>query len=211
MENRDIKRNMREELANILTHGLGFLLSVIGLTVLVAWSAESKNTYKIVSVGIFGSSLVLLYGASTLYHASSSEFRRFFKLLDHIAIYLLIAGSYTPFALVTLRGPWGWSLLGIIWGLALLGIVYKIFFIGRFKYFSTICYVLMGWTALVAIQPLIDNLGEQGFAWIVAGGFAYSAGVIFFLWERLPYHHSIWHLFVMGGSACHFVAVLVYV
>lgn len=202
----------REELANSITHAIGVALSLAALVILVVYAAMQGDGWKIVSFSIYGTSLVLLYTASTLYHSFSSErAKHYLKILDHAAIYLLIAGTYTPFLLVMIRGNWGWTLFGIIWGLAITGIIFKLFFVNRFRIISTIIYLLMGWLILVAFRPLIAHVPENGLYWLLAGGLSYSFGVIFYLWEKIPYHHAIWHLFVLGGSIFHFFAVLFYV
>ncbi|HEX7504939.1 MAG TPA: hemolysin III family protein [Syntrophales bacterium] len=201
-----------EELVNSLTHGTGALLSAAGLIVLVALACLHGTTLQIVSCSIYGTTLVLLYTASTLYHTvRSPRLKHIFKVIDHSCIYLLIAGTYTPFMLVTLHGSLGWTLFGLIWALAAAGIVFQIFFVYRFKILATVAYVLMGWVAVVAIKPLLEALPAGGFDWILAGGLVYTAGAFLYLWKRLPYNHAIWHLFVLGGSACHYVAVLLYV
>lgn len=202
----------REELANSITHAIGVALSLAALVILVVYAAMQGDGWKIVSFSIYGTSLVLLYTASTLYHSFTSErVRHYLKIFDHAAIYLLIAGTYTPFLLVMIRGAWGWTLFGIIWGLAIVGIIFKLFFVHRFRIVSTIIYLLMGWLIIVAFRPLIANVPENGLYWLLAGGLSYSFGVIFYLWEKIPYHHAIWHLFVLGGSIFHFFAVLFYV
>lgn len=202
----------REELANSITHAIGMALSLAALVILVVYASIQGDGWKIVSFSIYGVSMLLLYTASTLYHSFSSErAKHYLKIFDHAAIYLLIAGTYTPFLLVMLRGAWGWSLFAIVWGLAILGIIFKLFFVHRFQIFSTIIYLLMGWLIVVAFRPLIANIPERGLYWMLAGGLFYSFGVIFYLWERVPYHHAIWHLFVLAGSICHFFAVLFYV
>lgn len=201
-----------EEIANCITHGIGLILSICGLSVLVTLACIKGDGSHIVSCAVFGGTLVLLYGASTLYHAfKHSRANRILKTLDHSCIYLLIAGTYTPFVLVTLSGTLGWTLLAIVWGMALFGIFFKVFFVYRFQIFSTILYLIMGWLAIVAIKPLVNSLPSGGIWLIAAGGLLYSAGVIFYIWKRLPFNHSIWHLFVLGGSTCHFLAVLLYV
>jgi hemolysin III len=201
-----------EEFANFITHGIGFILSIGGLSVLVALACLKGSGPHIVSCAIFGSTLVLLYGASTLYHAfKKSKANRVFKTIDHSCIYLLIAGTYTPFVIVTLHGTLGWTLLAIVWAAALCGIFFKVFFVYRFKILSTILYLIMGWMAVVAIKPLVNSMPAGGVWLIAAGGLLYSLGVVFYIWNRLPFNHSIWHLFVMGGSTCHFLAVLLYV
>lgn len=202
----------REELANSVTHGIGIALSLAALVILVVYAGMQGDGWKIVSFSIYGTSLVVLYTASTLYHSFSSErAKHYLKIFDHSAIYLLIAGTYTPFLLVMIRGTWGWTLFGIIWGLAIIGIIFKLFFVHRFHIVSTIIYLLMGWLIIVAFRPLITHVPERGLYWLLAGGLSYSFGVVFYLWERIPYHHAIWHLFVLGGSIFHFFAVLFYV
>ena len=198
-----------EELANGLTHGAGLLLSVVGLCILVVFATTGGSVTHIISGTVFGVSLVFLYTASTFYHFSRiPRLKRFLQTLDHIAIYVLIAGSYTPFLLINLRGGWGWTLFGVIWGLALAGAVFKIFFTGRFNIFSTFVYLAMGWLVIIATKPMLEAVSFHGLIWIAGGGLFYTFGIGFYAWERLPYHHSIWHLFVLGGSTCHFFAVL---
>jgi len=197
-----------EELANRLTHGFGALLSVAGLVLLVMASVRYGDAWHITSSAIFGTTLVLLYSASTLYHSFEPEnVRRLLQKFDHAAIFLLIAGTYTPFMLVTLRGPWGWSLFGVVWGLAVAGIVLKFWFAGRFNFVSTLIYLGMGWLVMIAIKPLITGLPRGGLAWLIAGGLCYSGGTFFYLREKMRYHHAIWHVFVLGGSVCHWIAV----
>jgi hemolysin III len=201
-----------EEVAHSVTHGVGLLASVAGLVVLVVQAAATRDPWRITACAVYATTLVLLYGTSTLYHAlSATRARRVFRVLDHSAIFLLIAGTYTPFALVSLRGPWGWSLLGIVWSLALLGITAKAVFGTRWPILSTALYVVMGWVVLVAVKPLVANVPPAAIAWLVAGGLAYTSGLVFYAWTRLRYSHAIWHLFVLAGSACHFVAVARYV
>ncbi len=197
-----------EERANRLTHGLGAALSVAGLVVLVVAAVQRGDAWHITSSAIFGATLVLLYSASTVYHSfERASTRLLLQKFDHAAIFLLIAGTYTPFSLVTLRGPWGWSLFGVVWGLAVVGIVMKFWFAGRFNFISTLIYLGMGWLVMIAIKPLLALLPGAGLAWLLAGGACYSGGTIFYLWEKLPYHHAIWHLFVLGGSVCHWIAI----
>ena len=201
-----------EEIANSVTHGIGALLSLIGLIVLVNTANHSGDLWRVVSFSVFGGSMLLLYLASTLYHSIQAPRVKFtFKKIDHIAIYILIAGSYTPFTLVSFRGSVGWTMFGIIWGIAVIGIIYKIFFIGRWRRFSTILYLGMGWIAVAAIQQMLETVEMEGLLWMAAGGLFYTSGVIFYVWKKLPYHHAIWHGFVMGGSACHYIAILYYV
>lgn len=201
-----------EELANALTHGLGAVLSIAGLTVLVARAALYGDVWHVVSAAIFGASLVTLYTASALFHSIPLARPKYvLRIVDHSLIYVLIAGTYTPFTLVTLHGTWGWSLFGFTWGLAAIGIVFKVFFTGRFEALSLGVYLLMGWCGVVAFEPLWHTLPSAGLAWLVAGGVCYTAGVAFYTLERLRYHHAIWHLFVLAGSACHYFCILFYV
>jgi hemolysin III len=199
----------REEIANVLTHGAGAVASVAGAAVLLSVAATYGDGWKVASSAVFGATMVLLYAASTLYHAARTPaVKARLKVLDHCAIYLLIAGSYTPFALVGLRGGWGWSLFAVAWTLAAAGTVFKLFFIDRFPRLSTATYIAMGWLAVVAIGPMVQRLPAATLAWMVAGGVVYTAGTVFYHSRRIPYAHAIWHLFVMGGSVCHFAAVV---
>ena len=198
-----------EEMANSLTHGAGLALSIAGLSVLVTLAALRADAGTVVGCAVFGTSLVVLYAASTLYHAlRARRWKRVLRVFDHAAIFLLIAGTYTPFMLANLRGPWGWSLFGVVWALAAAGVVLKAFFTGRFDILSTLLYLFMGWLALLAIRPLMGALPHDSLVLLFAGGAAYTAGTLFYAWSRLPYHHAVWHLFVLAGSACHFFAVL---
>ena len=197
---------------NAYTHLVGALLALAGAVVLVVLGAMKQDAWKIVSFAIYGASLVMLYSASTLYHSTRGRLKAFFRKLDHTAIYLLIAGSYTPFTLVTLRGPWGWWLFGVIWVLALLGILQEFWLGKRTRVLSLIIDVRRGWIALVAVMPLVDTLSLAGFAWLAAGGLAYTAGIFFYVYdERFTHWHGIWHLFVVAGSALHYIAILLYV
>jgi hemolysin III len=201
-----------EEVAHSITHGIGLLAAVAGLVVLVMLAAATRDPWRITACAVYATTLVLLYAASTLYHAlSATRARNVLRVLDHSAIFLLIAGTYTPFALVSLWGPWGWTLLGIVWSLALLGVTAKAVFGTRWPIVSTILYVCMGWVVLIAIRPLVEHVPPGGIAWLVAGGLAYTGGVVFYAWTRLRYGHAIWHLFVLAGSVCHYVAVVLYV
>ena len=201
-----------EEILNVATHGMGFLMSVAALIILVIFASLYGNAWHIVSFSIYGASLVILYLASTAFHlVQKQKIRNWLNVFDHISIYLLIAGTYTPFLLVTLRGPWGWSFFGIVWGLAIAGIVLKLFFTGRFSLVSTIIYVALGWIILIAISPLSNALSFDGLMWLLAGGICYSVGAVFFLLNKLPFNHAIFHVLVVAGSACHFVAVFWYV
>ena len=199
----------REELANVVTHGAGAVASLVGAAVLLSVAALQGDAWKVASSAVFGTTLVLLYTASTLYHAARSPVAKArLRVLDHCAIYLLIAGSYTPFTLIGLRGGWGWSLFGVVWGLAVAGTVFKLFFMDRFPRLSTATYLAMGWLAAVAVVPMVQRLPAATLGWMVAGGLSYTVGTVFFVNRRIRYAHAIWHLFVIGGSACHFAAVL---
>jgi hemolysin III len=199
-----------EELANALTHGVGVALSVAGLAVLVTLASLRGDAWGITSTAIYGTTLVLLYTASTLYHSFRAEAaKRLLRKFDHAAIFLLIAGTYTPFLLVSIRGPWGWSLFGVIWGLAIAGVAAKFWLTGRFRLLSTLLYLGMGWLVVVALRPMLQSVPPTGMWLLLAGGLSYTLGTIFYAWKRLPYHHAIWHMFVLGGSACHFFAVFV--
>lgn len=201
-----------EELMNALTHGLGAVLAVAGLIALTVSACLYGGVWHIVSFSIYGVSLVLLYLASTLYHSFRGErLKKVFKVFDHSAIYLLIAGTYTPFTLVPLHGTLGWVIFSVVWSLAVIGIVFKLFFAHRFKVLSTLCYLGMGWFIVAAMKPLMAALPPWGLYWLIAGGVFYSAGTIFYLARRLPYHHAVWHLFVLAGSIAHFISVYYYV
>lgn len=201
-----------EERINIVTHAIGLLMSVSALTLLVVFASLKGTVWHIVSFAIYGASLVILYFASTVFHlAQNQKTRNALNVFDHAAIFLLIAGTYTPFALVTLHGAWGWTIFGIVWALALIGIVLKLFYTGRYNLLSTIIYLVMGWIIVIAIKPMIDALPFDGLMWLLAGGISYSIGAVFFLLDKFPYNHAIFHVFVVMGSACHFVAVFWYV
>ena len=202
----------KEELANAITHGIGVMLSIVGLVLMVVVATAHGTARHVTSVAIFGAALVLLCTSSTLYHSvPGADRRRMLRKFDHAAIFLLIAGTYTPFLLVSLRGPWGWSLFGVIWGLAAAGIALKFWFAGRFKIISTLIYLTMGWMVLVVSKPMLAAVGSGGLGLLLGGGLCYTLGVRFYLWKRLPYHHAIWHLFVLGGSGCHWAAVYFHV
>jgi hemolysin III len=204
--------SLLEEILNSVTHGAGALISIAGLVLLIVFSSIYGQATHIVSCTIYGTTLVLLYTASTLYHGfQKPNIKHVFKILDHSCIYILIAGTYTPFMLVTVRGALGWTIFGIVWGLTILGIVFKAFFVNRFKIVSTIAYILMGWLVILAIKPLFQALPGGGIFWLVSGGLAYTIGTIFYAWKKLPFNHAIWHLFVLAGSVCHFFAIMFYV
>ncbi len=197
---------------NGYSHLAGALLSLAGLVLLVVYASLRGDAWNVAAVSIYGATLVLVYATSTLYHSLRGRAKAVLQRLDHCAIYLLIAGSYTPFALVTLRGPWGWSLFGVIWGLALIGIAQELWIGRRTRVFSMLIYLLMGWLALIAARPLMTALPAGGFAWLLAGGLFYTVGIGFFLYDaKFRHFHGIWHLFVLAGSACQFVSVFWYV
>lgn len=198
-----------EERVNVWTHGIGAVLSVLGGALLVFTAGRVGDPWQIAGASAFAVALVLLYLASTLYHAARDPvLRARLKVLDHCAIFLLIAGTYTPFTLISLRGPWGWSLFGVVWGIAAAGILFKLFFTGRFKGLSTALYLALGWVVILAIRPLVEAVPAGTLPWLVAGGLAYSVGTYFYMSRRIPFAHGIWHVFVLAGSAFHFIAVL---
>jgi hemolysin III len=201
-----------EEIAHAATHGLGLALSLGGLVVLVVTASLRGDAWHIVGCAVFGTTLVLLYAASTLYHGiTSPRAKRMLRQIDYAAIYLLIAGTYTPFTLVSLRGGWGWTLLALVWGLAVLGVVLQVAIPHRARRVSVPVYLAMGWLAMIALEPLVRSLHSEGLMLLVLGGVTYTAGMIFYAWRRLPYNHAVWHVFVLAGSACHFSCVLGYV
>jgi len=198
---------------NAVSHLLGAVLALAGTVVLVVLAALGGDPWKVVGVSIYGASLVLMYSSSTLYHSvRGRRAKDFLRKMDHQSIYLLIAGSYTPFCLVTLRGPWGWSLLGVVWGLAVAGSLQDLRPRNDARILSVVIYLLMGWAAVVALVPMVNALGRAGFAWVAAGGVFYTVGIVFYALDaRLKHAHGIWHLFVLAGSAAHFIAILMYV
>jgi hemolysin III len=198
---------------NSLTHLAGVIAAIIGVSLLIGIAIEKADIWKIVGFSIYGASLILLYSVSTIYHSiKHTKVKSIFRLLDYISIYLLIAGSYTPFALVTLRGAWGWTLFGIIWALAIIGICQEVLIGKKTRRYSLILYVVMGWLIVIAIKPLIASLSPDGMWWLSAGGFSYTFGVIFFLMdEKFKHFHGIWHIFVMAGSFCQFICLYNYV
>ncbi|MDE3083731.1 MAG: hemolysin III family protein [Verrucomicrobiota bacterium] len=200
-----------EEIANWVTHGVGLVLSIAALTLLIVFSSLHGDAWHVVSFTVFGLTLLTLYTVSTLYHTWRDErTKRLFLKLDHVAIFLLIAGTYTPFLLTNLRGPWGWTLFGVIWGLCGAGAVFQFFFGERFRLTSTLAYLFAGWVIVVALKPLIADVPHGGLWLLLAGGLCYTVGVVFYLWRQLRYHHALWHTFVLGGSTCHFFAVLLF-
>lgn len=202
----------QEELANTVTHGLGALFSLGALVFLVVFSSLNGNAYHIVSSSIFGGSLLLLYSMSTCYHWVRTPHRKnIFRTLDHSSIFLLIAGTYTPFTLVTLHGGWGWTLFGLVWGLAVIGVMLKTLTRHELKKLSLGLYIAMGWLIIIAAKPLLASVDFGGLALLVGGGLCYTLGIVFYVWQSLAFNHAIWHLFVLAGSLLHFFAVFFYV
>ena len=201
-----------EEKINIISHATGFILSVVALVLLVTHASLHGDVRHIVSFSIFGVSLIILYAASTFYHsAKKPKLRKRLKIIDHASIYVLVAGSYTPFTLITLNGTLGWVIFGTSWGLAITGIILKLFFTGKYKVISTSMYVFMGWVIVFAIKPLINNLPSEGFLWLLAGGISYTLGAILYSIKKIRFNHAIFHMFVLTGSFCHFISVFFYV
>ena len=201
-----------EEKINIISHAVGVILSCVALVLLETRAIQHGGVLPIVSVSIFGASLIVLYAASTYYHSvKKPELRSKLRIIDHASIYVLIAGTYTPFSLVALNGPIGWTIFGISWGLALIGIFLKLFFTGKYDLISTLMYVFMGWVIIFAIKPLINNLSSDGLFWLIAGGAAYTIGAILYSIKKIKFNHAIFHILVLAGSGCHFVSVFFYV
>ena len=203
--------DIKEEIFNGITHGIGALLSIAAMITLVALASINGDVWQIVSFSIYGFTLFFLYLSSTLYHSIfHKKSKDMLRLLDHISIYLLIAGSYTPILLISMRDTWGWILFVLIWSLAIMGILLKIFAKNKMKYISTSLYVLMGWLIIIALKPLLETIPLGLFYWLLAGGVIYTLGVIFYKCKRIPFNHGIWHLFVLGGSALHYFGILLY-
>ena len=201
-----------EEKINIISHAIGFILSVVASVLLVIHAVLDGDVWHIVSFSIFGASLIILYAASTVYHSTEKpESRIRMKIIDHASIYVLIAGTYTPFTLVTLHGTLGWVIFGASWGLAFAGIILKLFFTGKYNLISTLMYLFMGWVIVFAIKSLINNLPSDGFLWVLAGGISYTIGAVMYSIKKLKFNHAIFHMFVLAGSFCHFIAVYFYV
>ncbi|MFD1017988.1 PAQR family membrane homeostasis protein TrhA [Thalassobacillus hwangdonensis] len=202
----------REEISHAITHGIGVLLSIAALVLLIVFASLKGNAWHIVSVSIYGATMLLMYTSSTLVHSfPKGKAKDLFEIFDHSAIYLFIAGTYTPIMLVPLRGTLGWTIFGIVWGIALLGIIFKVFFVKRFVVLSTAFYVLMGWLIVLAWGPLTAELPAAGITYLVVGGVLYSIGSIFYVWRSFPFHHMVWHLFVLGGSILHFFTIFFYI
>jgi hemolysin III len=204
-------QTLAEEVANSVSHGLGFVLALAGAPLLIAAAVQRGTLSDVIAVSVFAAAMALMYLSSTIYHAlPAGQAKRVFQVLDHSAIYLLIAGTYTPFTLGVLQGGWGWTLFGLVWGLAAFGVLVKAFAGIRWHGLSTGLYIGMGWLALIAAKPLWETLPLAGLAWLLAGGIAYTAGVYFYAKKTLRFGHFVWHLFVVAGTACHFVAVWKY-
>jgi hemolysin III len=198
-----------EEMANSISHGIGTALAIAALIILLVLAVPGRQTVNIVGFSIYGATLILLYLASTLYHSfPPGGIKDILRIFDHASIFLLIAGTYTPITLIALRGVLGWTLFGVVWGIALVGIIFKIFWIKKFALFSTILYALMGWMLVFAIKPLLAALSPAALIFLFAGGLAYSLGIIFYLWKSLKYGHTVWHIFVLAGSVCHFFTMV---
>jgi hemolysin III len=213
MEKQQVKYySTKEEKLNVLSHGTGMILSIIATCFLIAKSLQHSDPIYLISYTTFGLSLILLYGASTFYHQSKDDKKRMkLKIFDHAAIYVLIAGTYTPFTLITLQDSIGMIVFLIVWGIAIVGITLKLFFTGRFKLASTILYILMGWVIIFAINPLMNSLSDDGLFWLFSGGLFYTIGAIFYSIKKIKFNHAIFHFFVLFGSGCHFVAVYLYI
>ncbi|MEK5238118.1 hemolysin III family protein [Paenibacillus sp. FSL L8-0470] len=201
----------REEVANAITHGIGTVLSVAALVLLVVFASLKGTAWHVVSFSIYGTTMLLLYLNSTLVHSlREGKAKDLFEFFDHSSIYLFIAGTYTPFLLVAIRGTLGWSLFGIIWGVAFFGVLFKAYFVKRFLFMSTVFYIAMGWLIVIAWNPLSAVVAGEGMTLLMAGGILYTLGTIFYVWRGFPFHHAIWHVFVLAGSVTHFFAVLIY-
>ncbi len=205
------EQSLGEEIANSITHGIGAALSIAALVLLVVFASKYGDAWRVVSFSIYGSTLFILYLSSTLYHSfTNSRLKRFFKILDHSSIYLLIAGTYTPITLVSMRGPWGWTIFGLIWAMAIGGIIAKIFLIDRYKVVSALLYVAMGWLVVLAYKPMLQMVPQGLFIWLLIGGICYTFGLVFYAIKKVPYFHFIWHLFVLAGSITHFFGILLH-
>lgn len=203
--------SFKEEIFNGISHGIGVLFSIAALVILVAFASIQGDVWRIVSFSIYGATLFFLYMSSTLYHSVfHAKTKKVLRVFDHISIYLLIAGSYTPITLIAMRGTWGWLVFSVIWTLAILGIVLKIINVEKNKVFSLILYIAMGWLLILAGKPMLQSLPQGLFTWLLIGGLIYTSGVIFYAWNKIPFNHGIWHLFVLGGSAAHFIGILLY-
>ena len=203
--------SLAERLFNTITHGIGFVLSIVALVLMVVYASYNSDAWSIVGVSIFGSTLILLYMSSTLYHAfSNGRVKQIFKTLDQSFIYLLIAGTYTPVLLITLRNTLGWTVFSLVWAMAIGGITHRIFFFDKLKKLSLVSYILMGWLSLIVFKSLLNAAPAELVVWLLIGGAFYTGGIIFYSWEKLPFNHAIWHLFVLGGSFSHFMGIYLY-
>jgi hemolysin III len=203
--------SLSERLFNTITHGIGSVLSIVALVLMVVYASYNSDAWSIVGVSIFGSTLILLYMSSTLYHAfSNGRVKQIFKTLDQSFVYLLIAGTYTPVLLITLRNTLGWTVFGLVWAMAIGGITHRIFFFDKLKKLSLISYIVMGWLSLIVFKSLLNAAPAELVVWLLIGGAFYTGGLIFFSWEKLPFNHAIWHLFVLGGSFSHFIGIYIY-
>ncbi|MCM3791991.1 PAQR family membrane homeostasis protein TrhA [Priestia megaterium] len=201
-----------EEIANAITHGIGAVLSIVGLTLLIVLSSLEGTPWHVISFTIYGVTMLLLYVSSTLVHSfPEGKVKDLFEIFDHSSIYLFIAGTYTPFLFIAVKGTTGWTLFGIVWGIALAGIVFKAFFVKKFLFISTILYVFMGWMIVFAWDSLTQNIAHQGIVLLVVGGVLYTIGAVFYVWRGFRFHHMIWHMFVLGGTVLHFLAIILYV
>ncbi len=207
-----VKYSSYEELANSITHGIGILFAISGLGVLTGFASRFGTVWHVVSCSIYSGTMILMYTASTLYHAIPlPKAKRVLRTLDHSTIFLFIAGTYTPFTLVSLNGPWGWSLFGTIWGLAVVGIIAEIFLLKKYRFLAVATYVVMGWVIVVAVKPMLAAVAPNGLLLLLAGGLFYTGGVVFYVWKSMPFNHAIWHVFVLAGTIFHFFAILLYV
>ncbi len=206
----EIRRfSKKEEIANAILHGIGLGLAIAALVILVILANLSASTKYTISYSIYGSTLIILYLSSTLYHSfKATKAKKIFKIFDHSAIYLLIAGTYTPITIIVLEGKLGWGIFIAVWSIAIIGIILKIFLIGKFKLLSTLLYIAMGWLVIIAIRPLLQNMNRRSIIFLLSGGLLYTTGTIFYLWKNLKYSHAVWHLFVLAGSICHFFTML---
>ena len=203
--------SLSERLFNTITHGIGSILSIVALVLMVVYASYNSDAWSIVGVSIFGTTLILLYMSSTLYHAfSNGRVKQIFKTLDQSFIYLLIAGTYTPVLLITLRNTLGWTVFGLVWAMAIGGIIHRIFFFDKLKRLSLVSYIVMGWLSLIVFKSLLNAAPAELVVWLLIGGAFYTGGLIFYSWEKLPFNHAIWHLFVLGGSFSHFMGIYLY-
>lgn len=202
------EQTLGEEITNAILHGIGLGLAIAALVILVIFANIYGNTWHIVGFSIYGATLIFLYLSSTLYHSfPQGKWKKTLRVVDHASIFLLIAGTYTPVTLTAMRGPWGWTIFGVVWSIALAGILLKVFFMNKLKYLSLIMYAGMGWLVVVAIKPLVESVNPTSLIFLLAGGMAYTVGIVFYAWKNLKYGHAIWHLFVLAGSICHFFTV----